>query len=164
MKNLIFTLVLYSCLINVIPGQDIYNSNTNNYILSNEMSNWVDIKGTSIFFEKNLRSFYSDRLMLNAKAGTISGLNSPIFIDTKKYSGGLATLSLSTGNDNHQFEINSGVYIISEAIFFDNKENSSMKRSIIPLVNLGYKYQTNGITFTINASLLGGGIGLGFVL
>jgi hypothetical protein len=70
--------------------------------------------------------------------------------------GGLAAITVLTGEKNHHFELNAGTFIVSDS----DASNSG----VYPLLDAGYRYQKpdGGIVFKAKIGILGIGIGLGY--
>jgi hypothetical protein len=164
-STLLFIISLF--LLNNNCGQDIYNSDANNFIQTNAMSSLSNMRGSGIALKKKLSSSDSGKLHLYGKAGLIAGFTSPIFIDSKSFNGGLTSFTLSTHSGNHHFEANAGTYIVSETSN-PNKVDGHFRIgptqiTLLPLLNFVYKYQIpeSSIAFKVKVSALGVGFGIG---
>lgn len=104
----------------------------------------------SINFEGRISS--GKKITWYARAGL--GAAGVIFGDSGP--GGLAAITMLTGKGNNHFEINGGAFF--------GKDDYYNELFVLPLIDLGYRFQKpeGGFIFRAKAGVLGAGIGLGF--
>tara|TARA_B100001093_G_C25996760_1_gene663846 strand:- start:16 stop:492 length:477 start_codon:yes stop_codon:yes gene_type:complete len=81
--------------------------------------------------------------------------------------GGLAAISLLTGENNNHFELNAGAFMgFDKDVNIDSDWNKTytFERFISPIFNVGYRYQKpeGGFIFRANAGLISLGISFGY--
>ena len=87
--------------------------------------------------------------------------------DDKLGWGGLAAISLLTGENNNYFELNAGVFMgFDKDVNIDSDWNKTytFERFMSPIFNVGYRYQKpdGGFIFRANAGIISLGLSIGY--
>jgi len=164
MKKSILSLTLFIFIVTTIFAQGIRDKRASNFTLSSEFSTWILAGSASINFEGLLVNSDDSDFLLYARVGLVTGFIQPIFCKKDNFKGKLVGLTLLSGRDNHKFEFSTGVYSISENQMEKSFLCTPRKRNLLPLVDIGYRYQNTegGFIFKAKASVLGLGVGIGY--
>lgn len=167
MKNLFYLCLIFLLSTNSISAQTDSIPGMSKLTLQFEAATFVLISSLSINVESKIYSSESEKIHFYGRAGVeyvdIMGL---ILCDGQKSLGGNIGIAMLTGRGDHHFELYGGAFLGS----FKNKKNgsilgacSSLGFQVLPLIDLGYRFQKpeSGIFFRAKVGLLGVGIGLG---
>ncbi len=165
-KSILTIVALFSFFINT-SGQNINNSKSNRFVLSAEFGTWVLAGSATINFEGHLIDSEANNFHLYGRLGIVSGYIHPIFCEKDVFKGKLVGLTLLKGSGNHHFEINTGIYFISESTVAESNGFfvcTRRKSNLIPLLGVGYRYQKpeGGAIFCAKLGVLGVGVGVGY--
>ncbi len=142
-----------------------------NFTVYGEASTYLVVSSVSINFERRLYSSSSQKFHLYGRAGYgYVDVQNLFFCSGKTAVGGLFSFTILTGKGDHHFEADAGIYFGT----FKNKEidswlisgpcNEKTGSRVIPLIDLGYRYQIpeGGFLFRARAGTYGLGVGFGY--
>lgn len=122
----------------------------------NKSSLYLDVAGGPIFsasvnFEKHIARSASGKFHW---FGRVGAGGASMVMDRAGF-GGLAAVTILTGNGDHHFEASGGVFL-----GYDEYDGAFA----LPHLDLGYRFQKpeGGFLFRAKAGILGAGIGLGY--
>lgn len=175
MKNLFFLWLTLLLSTNIIRAQIGIQTDSigemSNFTVYGEASTYIAVSSVSINLERRLYSSSSAKFHLYGRAGfgyvDVANL---IYCTGKTAVGGIFSFAILTGKGDHHFEADAGIYYGS----FKNKEIDSWLISgpctektgsrVIPIIDLGYRYQKpeGGLLFRARVGNYGVGIGFGY--
>jgi len=172
MKNLIYLTLSFLLITNLISAQ--INSQTDSisgmsdFNLHFEASSFIVVSLASINVEGKLFSSDSQKFHLYGRAGFgYADVANRILCTGRSAVGGILGFTMLAGKDDHHFEAHVGTYLGS----FKNKDREGILNSpcreksgsrVIPLIDLGYRYQKPGSGFIFRARVGTYGVGIGF--
>ena len=136
--------------------------------LHTEASTFLVVSLASLNVEARLLSSLSEKFHLYARAGLgyVDVASLPLCTGATAF-GGILGLTMLSGKGNNHFEAHVGTYLGSfenkqtEGPFFNLCRDKSGSR-VIPLIDLGYRYQKPGSGFIFRARVGTYGAGVGF--
>lgn len=154
MKNLILTVGFLLLISSFINAQTAANSASKNVIYV-EVGTYLLISGASINYDFHLKSLKEGKINLYGRGG-LGG--TAVFYGPAGL-GGLGGVTMLTGKKNHHFEASLGAFVGN-----DNGQGYGDGLFVLPLLDLGYRFQKpqKGFVFRAKAGILGVGIGLGY--
>jgi len=165
MKKSILTLVIFMC---TTSAQAQQNQKFSNYRLSVEASsNFIVSSSASMSAEFRLYSSKTNGLHTYARVGFGKGSIHPIFTINDNFNEKLLGVTFLLGSGKNHFEINSGVYLLSEQEYTDTpgllNDAPDERGNVLPIFDIGYRYQQpgGGIIFSVKFGVFGLGLGIG---
>ncbi len=168
-----FQIVLIITLFNL--SLSIAQSNSNDNIQEEDQQ--VELSKNSIYVDYSLAAFSQLSINYERKLGSIKNITwygrvgagyGYIFLAESGY-GGLGGLTMLTGKKNHHFEGNLGVFVGHTDNFSELRRSfvaspSQGKTFLMPLIDVGYRYQKpgSGLVFKAKVANIGLGIGVGY--
>lgn len=158
MKNTVIILLLLVICNSILKSQDPGKTEISKNTIYYELGTILVVSSTSLNYERLVYRAPSEKLFLFGRAG-IGG--AAIYWGNAGW-GGLAALTMLTGNKKAHFEANAGLFSGWQTPAFASESRGNW--FYVPILDLGFRYQKpgKGFLFRAKAGSLGVGLGAGY--
>jgi len=156
MKIPLFLFLPWIMFCNITYSQSIEKQEISKNILYLELGTNFYVSSVSVNFERHFYSSSSEKVHLYGRAG----IGGAAVYWTHAGWGGLGGLTMILGKGKHHFETSAGAFLGYES----GTPYEKGTLFVLPLLDLGYRFQKpgKGFLFRAKAGILGIGVGLGY--